>query len=181
MPQITSRLWAVLTGLLVALVGIAYCVLGGWLAFVGGTFVFILLGVGFFISGILMFRQRLSGVWLYLLMFLACAGWALYEVGLDGWQLMPRLLVVAVLGVWISMPWVIRQLTLVPSARRKGMAAGGIYVVAMRQCLSLAGISPARGLSIISHSHLRRRRKYRKAMVTGNIMAVPPTGSVFRR
>lgn len=135
MPQITSRLWAVLTGLLVALVGLGYVVLGGWLAFVGGTFVFILLGVGFLISGVLLFRQRLSGVWLYLLMFLACAGWALYEVGLDGWQLMPRLLVVAVLGVWISMPWVIRQLTPVPSARRKGVAAGGIYVVAIAAIL----------------------------------------------
>ncbi|URO01376.1 membrane-bound PQQ-dependent dehydrogenase, glucose/quinate/shikimate family [Leclercia adecarboxylata] len=131
MQQISSRLWAVLTGSLVALVGLAYIVLGGWLAFVGGTLIFLLLGVGFFISGVLLFRQRFSGVWLYLLMFLACAGWAIWEVGLDGWQLMPRLLVVAVLGVWISMPWVMRQLALTPPARHKGMAAGGIYLAAI--------------------------------------------------
>lgn len=131
MQQISSRLWAVLTGSLVALVGLAYIVLGGWLAFVGGTLVFLLLGVGFFISGVLLFRQRFSGVWLYLLMFLACAGWAIWEVGLDGWQLMPRLLVVAVLGVWISMPWVMRQLALTPPARHRGMAAGGIYLAAI--------------------------------------------------
>ena len=131
MPQITSRLWAVLTGLLVALVGLAYIILGGWLAFVGGPVVFILFGIGFLISGVLLLRRRLSGVWLYLLVFLACVGWSLWEVGLDGWQLMPRLLVVAVLGLWISMPWVLRQLTFTHSATRIGMISGVIYVLAI--------------------------------------------------
>ncbi|MFO3904873.1 PQQ-binding-like beta-propeller repeat protein [Enterobacter hormaechei] len=131
MPQKTSRLWAVFTGSLVALVGLAYITLGGWLAYVGGPMVFILFGVGFLLSGVLLLRRRLSGVWLYLLVFLVCVGWSVWEVGLDGWQLMPRLLVVAVLGVWMSMPWVIRQLTLNPTARRSGMASGLLYVLAI--------------------------------------------------
>ena len=129
MPQTTSRLWAVLTGSLFALVGLAYIILGGWLAYVGGPVVFILFGVGFLLSGVLLLRRRLSGVWLYLLVFLGCVGWSLWEVGLDGWQLMPRLLVVAVLGVWISLPWVIRQLTITPSARRRAMAPGLLYML----------------------------------------------------
>lgn len=131
MPQTTSRLWAVLTGSLVALVGLAYIILGGWLAYVGGPMVFILFGIGFLLSGVLLLRLRLSGVWLYLLVFLGCVGWSVWEVGLDGWQLMPRLLVLAVLGVGISMPWVIRPLTFTLSARRSAMAPGIFYVLAI--------------------------------------------------
>ena len=32
LPQTTSRLWAVLTGAVIALAGLAYIILGGWLA-----------------------------------------------------------------------------------------------------------------------------------------------------
>jgi len=35
MPQIISRLWAVLTGAVIALAGLAYIILGGWLATLG--------------------------------------------------------------------------------------------------------------------------------------------------
>ncbi len=93
--------------------------------------VFILFGIGFLLSGVLLLRLRLSGVWLYLLVFLGCVGWSVWEVGLDGWQLMPRLLVLTVLGVGISMPWVIRPLTFTFSARRSAMAPGIFYVLAI--------------------------------------------------
>lgn len=129
MSLFTSRIWSLITGWLVVLIGLGYLTLGGWLAWLGGTPWYLLFGAGFFISGVLLTRRRAAGVWLYLFTFLICVGWALWEVGLDGWQLMPRLFVPAVTGVWISLPWV--QRPLLPVTRRRGQFAGVIYLAAI--------------------------------------------------
>ncbi|WP_223878700.1 membrane-bound PQQ-dependent dehydrogenase, glucose/quinate/shikimate family [Phytobacter sp. SCO41] len=131
MSQTTSPLWARVTGVLVTLFGLAFLLPGGWLAFIGGSPGYLLFGCGFLFSGVLLWRKRLAGVWIYLFTFVLCVIWSLWEVGLDGWQLMPRLLLPAVLGVWVSMPWVVRPLTRSAPARRNGSAIALVYVVAI--------------------------------------------------
>ena len=64
MLQTRARLRAVLSGSLVVL---AYSIPGGWLIFVGGHAVFILFGSGFFLSGVLLLRLRLSELWFCLI------------------------------------------------------------------------------------------------------------------
>lgn len=118
-----------ITGFVVSLFGLAFLVLGGWLAALGGTPWYLIFGAGFFLSGIFIFKRRPAGLWLYLISFLICAVWSLYEVGLDGWKLMPRLFALAVLGVWCSMPWIVRPV--MQTQRRAGMLSGVVYLAAI--------------------------------------------------
>lgn len=131
MSTSSFRFWPALTGVVVGVFGLAYLILGAWLAISGGTPWYLLFGGGFLISGIALFRRRQTGIWLYLVTFLMCVTWALTEVGLDGWQLMPRLLAPAVLGVWLSLPWVVRPIVAAPSRRRSAAVGGVIYVIAI--------------------------------------------------
>ncbi len=123
-----------LTGMVICLLGVTFLTLGGWLAALGGTPWYILFGVGFLLSGIYLIRYRSAGAGLYLLTFIACAVWSLSEVGLDGWQLMPRLFGLALLGVWVSMPWITRPLMPQRKPRLTGLLTGCFYLA------SIAGI-----------------------------------------
>lgn len=44
-------------------------------------------------------RARISGVWLYWLIFAGTFIWAIWEVGLDPWSLLPRVLALAVIAL----------------------------------------------------------------------------------
>ncbi|MFC6120942.1 hypothetical protein ACFPZP_07690 [Citrobacter bitternis] len=72
MSQTTSPLWARVTGVLVTLFGLAFLLPGGWLAFIGGSPGYLLFGCGFLFSGVLLWRKRLAGVWIYLFTFVLC-------------------------------------------------------------------------------------------------------------
>src|SRR4029079_14301006 len=48
------------------------------------------------ISAFLVLRRRVWGICLYWAVLLATFAWSLWEVGLDGWALMPRLVYLAV-------------------------------------------------------------------------------------
>jgi quinoprotein glucose dehydrogenase len=99
------------------LVGIVLLLAGLWLlgggvalAMWGGSWYYVAAGVALVAAGALLATGRESGVWLYAIGFVATLAWAFYEVGADGWQLMPRLAAPAVLmGV---------VLALLPSCRR---------------------------------------------------------------
>jgi quinoprotein glucose dehydrogenase len=66
----------------VLLFGLAFLLPGGWLAFIGGSPGYLLFGCGFLFSGVLLWRKRLAGVWIYLFTFVLCVIWSLWEVGL---------------------------------------------------------------------------------------------------
>ncbi|WOZ79418.1 membrane-bound PQQ-dependent dehydrogenase, glucose/quinate/shikimate family [Kosakonia sacchari] len=124
--------WSFLTlfsGVLVCLCGIAFLTLGGWLLIEGGTAGYLLTGAGFLASGILILLKRPAGFLLYLLTFILCIVQALKEVHMDGWQLMPRLFVFALIGIWLSLPFV--QKPTVSGSRRMiyGLAPGVLYVL----------------------------------------------------
>ncbi len=95
---------------LVLLVGAALAAGGIQLALLGGSLYYVVAGVALIVATILLWRGRRMGAWLLLLIVLGTWGWAIWEVGLDGWQLMPRVLLLTVLGLWLLTPWARRGL-----------------------------------------------------------------------
>ncbi|MCF6758466.1 glucose dehydrogenase [Stutzerimonas balearica] len=104
--------WALkIFALIVALFGLALAAGGLWLITLGGSWYYLLAGAGMLASGVLLFLQRLSGVWLYWLVFIGTLIWALWEVGLDPWALLPRVLALAVIALLslAFVPWLRRH------------------------------------------------------------------------
>jgi quinoprotein glucose dehydrogenase len=108
--NIRTPLLALLTGIVTILIGLALAVLGTWLALLGGSPYYLLAGLSLLVCGILLVLRRYSGAWIYTTILGATVIWAVWEVGLDGWSLMPRLIAPAVLGAWIWSPWVAGRL-----------------------------------------------------------------------
>ncbi|HWU78923.1 MAG TPA: membrane-bound PQQ-dependent dehydrogenase, glucose/quinate/shikimate family, partial [Caulobacter sp.] len=85
--------WAVmLLGVVLALIGLTLTVGGAWLAVLGGSPYYVLAGLGVLASGVLLVRLRAFGAWIYIAVFVATVLWALWEVGLNGWALVPRVI-----------------------------------------------------------------------------------------
>ncbi|TPI10497.1 membrane-bound PQQ-dependent dehydrogenase, glucose/quinate/shikimate family [Mesorhizobium sp. B4-1-3] len=111
------------TGLLVALIGAVLAVGGADLVWLGGTIYYVVTGLLLIASGTLILLQRPLGFWLYGVVLAFTLVWSLYEVMLDGWALLPRLVAPAVLGLWIAMPWVAGRLGLRAAYRWIGAGA----------------------------------------------------------
>ncbi len=104
--------WALkIFALIVTLFGLALAAGGLWLITLGGSWYYLPAGAGMLASGVLLFLQRLSGVWLYWLVFIGTVVWALWEVGLDPWALLPRVLALAVIALLslAFVPWLRRH------------------------------------------------------------------------
>jgi quinoprotein glucose dehydrogenase len=99
------------SGLLVALIGLTLFFLGIRLIDLGGSWYYAVAGLGLIISGILISARHREGLWLYGLILFGTVIWSIFEVGLDGWQLMPRIFAPAIVGFWLCIPWVAGRLT----------------------------------------------------------------------
>ena len=108
-PAMPSRR-PVVTGALVALLGLYFAVAGSWLAAVGGSWYYLISGACMVASGALIIVGRRVGVWLYAAVWLGTVAWALWESGLDFWLLEPKILAPTVLGLWVFAPWVTGKL-----------------------------------------------------------------------
>lgn len=75
--------------IVLALYGLALAAGGLWLVTLGGSWYYLPAGIGMLVSGILLLFMRIQGVWLYWLVFVATLVWALWEVGLEPWPLVP--------------------------------------------------------------------------------------------
>ncbi|MBO9707230.1 MAG: membrane-bound PQQ-dependent dehydrogenase, glucose/quinate/shikimate family [Caulobacter sp.] len=120
--------WAVLAlGVVLALIGAVLVVGGAWLAVLGGSPYYLLAGVGLLASGALLVRRRLLGAWIYIGVYAATVLWALWEAGLNGWALVPRVIAPSVLLVLVllSLP------VLVPGRGGRRQAVGGLALLAL--------------------------------------------------
>ncbi|MBU4137091.1 MAG: membrane-bound PQQ-dependent dehydrogenase, glucose/quinate/shikimate family, partial [Alphaproteobacteria bacterium] len=90
----------VLAGVL-ALIGLVLAVGGAWLLSLGGSFYYLLAGLGLVASAVMLWRLRLLGAWIYVGVFALTVLWALWEVGLNGWALVPRVVAPAVLLAFV--------------------------------------------------------------------------------
>lgn len=105
-PSVRARPLAVVVGALVALLGLALAVGGGWLIAVGGSWYYLPAGAALLVSGVLLMRGRSAGAWWYFGVLAATIAWTLYEVGLSYWGWIPRvgLLVALAIPVALSAP-----------------------------------------------------------------------------
>lgn len=83
---------------------------GAWLISLGGSFYYLLAGLVLVASAVLLWRGRRSGSWLYGGFLLATLFWGFWEVGVDLWALLPRVVPLSVLGLWLLTPWTRRAL-----------------------------------------------------------------------
>lgn len=114
-------------GVVFALIGAVLTVGGLWLLTLGGSPYYVLAGIGLLVSGGLLFLRRVTGVWVYGVVFIATVIWALWEVGLRGWPLVPRVIAPSVLLVLalVATPLLTRSRL----ARRTAMGGLGAFVV----------------------------------------------------
>lgn len=85
-----GQYYSVCIGALNALIGLVLGVGGVWLITLGGSWYYAIAAVGILLSGLLLIKRNLLGVGLYLLTWVGTIIWALWEVGLDLWPLVPR-------------------------------------------------------------------------------------------
>ncbi|MDU9390092.1 glucose/quinate/shikimate family membrane-bound PQQ-dependent dehydrogenase [Pseudomonas sp. zfem002] len=120
-----------LLGVLLLLMGMALVAGGIKLMNLGGSLYYLIAGFGFAVSGVLLLALRKHALGLYGLVLLGSTAWALWEVGLDWWQLVPRLSLWFALGVVLLLPWARRPLRgLAGQPARVNLAILGVAVVA---------------------------------------------------
>lgn len=133
------RMYAVI----LAAVGGAMLVGGLYLIGLGGSPYYVVAGPLILVSAVLLFLRRRAGVWVYAAVVALTLVWAIYEVGFDGWALMPRLALLSALGLWLLMPWTQRALT---GELRLASRVGGATP------LILGGFVASIGLGIALHT-----------------------------
>lgn len=113
--------WAVIVlAVVMILFGLPIAAGGIWLITLGGSWYYLLAGLGLLISAFFLLRHSMTGVWIYLLTFAGTLIWALWERGLDGWAQVPRLVA----------PTVILVLVLLAIPALRGRFAGGRVALA---------------------------------------------------
>ncbi|GJD46681.1 Quinoprotein glucose dehydrogenase [Methylobacterium cerastii] len=89
---------------LLVLIGLGLAAGGAVLAWSGGSPYYLLTGIALLASGVLVWRRDQRGVPLFAAMLVWTTAWAVWEVGFDPWQLLPRLLAPFVLGLALLLP-----------------------------------------------------------------------------
>ncbi|NHO32925.1 glycerol dehydrogenase [Acetobacter fallax] len=90
-PQSAAEWATVLVAVLLVLLGLPLLIMGAQLAMIGGSFYYVLFGAALIAAGGLMLTGSVNGALLYLVAWALTWPWAFWEVGLDGWGLLPRL------------------------------------------------------------------------------------------
>jgi len=115
---------------LLGVVGLIFIAGGGQLLLVGGSVYYLISGFLILGAGVALWRRRVTGLWLYALFMLITLCWSVYESGLDGWALTPRLFVPAGFGIWLTFPHI-----------RRWLAGQNTAVVASQSCGLLSVLS----------------------------------------
>jgi len=96
-----------LLGGVVALLGLILAGGGAYLAWLGGSLYYVLVGAMLLAAGYLMIKGRIAGLYTYVGAFAFTCFWAFWEAGLSGWQLIPRLVgpfVLLILAILVAPP-----------------------------------------------------------------------------
>ena len=97
-----SLIMRLLLSLIAILIGVVLLTGGGWLAWIGGSPCYALGGLALLAIGVLLLRASRWVYWGGACLNLITLAWAVSEVGLDWWQLAPRLDVVAVFSAALA-------------------------------------------------------------------------------
>ena len=126
------------TGVIFILFGLALLGGGIWLASLGGSWYYLLAGIGMLIAGALVFKGKRSAQPFMAFLLLATLIWSLIEVKFDWWQLLPRLDIWFAAAVWLLLPFVSRRLA--PAAAAKHGHAGKTALSAAVALTVIAGV-----------------------------------------
>ena len=107
-------------------VGLLLAAGGAKLVWLGGSPYYLLAGVTVILSAVWLWRGSPKAALAYAALLVLTWLWALHEVGLDGWQLMPRLVGPALVGLLFVLPPIGRCVGRVPA-----LAAGGAVVLCL--------------------------------------------------
>ncbi len=138
----SGRLLAI-SGVVYAVIGLALALGGLYLLTLGGSVYYLLAGIGVLASGVLLYRGRPAALGLFALVLFGSTLWALYEVKLDWWQLLPRVDVWFAFGAWLLLPFVQRRLAIEPAEpfhslrRGRGALTGALVFAALIGVISL--------------------------------------------
>lgn len=126
---------AILFAVLLILLGLAILGGGVWLIALGGSWYYALAGLGLIASGGFILAGSPVGLWIYFAVYGLTIVWALWEVGLNGWALVPRVVapsVLALIAIFLF-PVLSRsgEANRAQAARRHGPAAAAIMVMAI--------------------------------------------------
>jgi membrane-bound PQQ-dependent dehydrogenase (glucose/quinate/shikimate family) len=113
---------------IMALAGAGLVLGGGRLLALGGSPYYLVCGAALLASAVALARRRPWAYPLYGSLLLATLAWALWESGLDGWALVPRLVAPAVLGL----------ILLVPAVRRRAQSASAWFIAAPVLAIAVA-------------------------------------------
>ncbi|MEC9463673.1 MAG: membrane-bound PQQ-dependent dehydrogenase, glucose/quinate/shikimate family, partial [Pseudomonadota bacterium] len=116
--------YPLLLGMLLVALGLVIGAGGVWLIALGGSWYYAIAGLGLIASGALMVLGRYSGVLIYGATYVFTIVWALWEVGLQGWPLVPRLVAptVILLLVLLAIPGLRRSDRQAEASHRRGTA-----------------------------------------------------------
>src|SRR5262245_66418340 len=122
-PTGRAEWFVVVLGGVIALIGIILALGGAQLIAVGGSWYYLFAGLALIVAGLAVAQRKLLGVWIYAGAFVATMLWAFWEVGLNGWPLVPRVVgpLVLLLLVVCSLP----VLATIPGRRKRRGALGG--------------------------------------------------------
>ncbi len=130
-------------GIILLLIGVVLAIGGTRLVMLAGSWYYLVAGVVLVVTGILYIRRRPLATALYFLLLLGTVAWALAEVGLSFWGLVPRLAALVVLGFVAALA----APSLSPGARWPWPLAGALAIVIVAAGVSVfqphAVISPA--------------------------------------
>lgn len=118
-----------ITAIIIALMGLVLAGGGAYLLSLGGSAYYLLCGLGFLITAALLIARKLLALHVYAVIVVASLVWAIWEVGLDWWQLGPRGGVIILIGMWLLTPWIRRPLGFIsPTGARYGATARPLAV-----------------------------------------------------
>jgi len=122
-------IWVVALGVLVF--GLLFAAGGGYLVTLGGSWYFLLAGLGMIASSFLLFKQRVAGAWLFAAVMVLTVIWALVDAGLVFWPLVSRLFALAVLSLLVALVYpTLRKVNGLPGGQG-GYLLGGLLAIAM--------------------------------------------------
>ena len=98
-----THAWPLVIGIVVGLLGLAMTIGGGWLIALGGSWYYLLAGLGLLVAALQLARGRRSGAWWYMAVLAATVLWTLWESGTDYWGWIPRDGLMVLLGLAVAL------------------------------------------------------------------------------
>jgi len=135
-----ARSIPIVSGFVYAAMGLGLAGGGVWLVALGGSWYYLLAGLGVLATGVLLIARRLSALAAFAVVLVGTLIWAIAEIGFDWWPLAARGDIVFPLALWLLTPWVTRNLNGDHGMRRMALMSLWAGVIASAAVL-IGGLS----------------------------------------